>query len=402
MQILQKLDREAWVLLSISGLHAFSFSLSNAFVNVFLWKLNHDLFRIAIYNLANYIGIGLTFILAGWITKRVDRVISIRIGVSLQALFYLLVLLLGTRSSDFVLPLGFFLGLGSGFFWMSYNVLYFEISERDNRDVMNGISGFLASLTGIFAPLLSGFIITRVDHFLGYRIIFGISLAVFVLSVIVSFFLKLRKAEGSYQLLKVIKIVIKPKENWFWINVATFFQGLREGVFLFFTGLLVYLITKNELTLGTYYTVASVVSLISYLLMGRFLKPEYRANSMLVATLMMGLLIIPFLIYWNIWTVWLYGVGLYLFYPFYYAPLTSIVYDVIGENRQAVQLRVEYVVSRELTLNAGRLLSILVFLWIISHSTDVKNAKSMLFVLGFMQVGSWFAIHKMRFKHTND
>jgi MFS transporter, YQGE family, putative transporter len=396
MYMLRRLDREAWVLLSISGLHAFSFVLSNAFVNVFLWKLNHDLFSIAIYNLANYVGIGITFILAGWITKHVDRIISIRIGVVLQALFYLSILLLGTQSVDYVLVLGFFCGLGSGFFWMSYNVLYFEISERDNRDLMNGISGFISSFTGMIAPLLSGFIITQVNnHFTGYRIIFGISLGIFVIAIIVSFLMKLRKSEGSFQLGRVMSISFQPKNNWFWINIATFFQGLREGLFLFFTGLLVFLVTNSELTLGTYYTIASIVSLISYFVMVRYLKPTWRTNAMLVASIMMGLVFIPFLVFWNTWTVLLYGIGLYLFYPFYFAPFTSTVYDVIGESSEAVKLRVEYVVFRELTLNFGRIISLLIFFLFISRSTDITSLKPLLLCLGFAQVGTWFAIRKI-------
>ncbi|MCH5583620.1 MFS transporter [Shimazuella sp. AN120528] len=395
MDFLKKLNREAWVLLGVSGLHAFSFALSNAFVNVFLWKINHDLFKIAWYNLANYFAIGVTFILAGWITKRVDRVISIRIGVALQALFYLTVLLLDTKAIDYVISLGFFLGLGSGFFWMSYNVLYFEISERDNRDVMNGISGFITSLSGMIAPLISGFIITRVDHFLGYRIIFGISLGIFALSVVVSFWLKLRKAEGRFRLREVMVISFRPNTNWFWVQLSSFFQGLREGVFLFFTGLLVYFITKNELTLGTYYTGASIVSLISYLLLGKYLRPAWRVNSVLVASVMMGLMIIPFLIYWNTWTVMLYGIGLYLFYPFYYAPTISIAYDVIGAHEKAVELRVEYVVAREIVMNFGRLISLIIFMIILAKTNTIASLKPLLLFLSFIQVGTWLSIRKV-------
>lgn len=395
MYFLKKLNREAWVLLGVSGLHAFSFALSNAFVNIFLWKINHDLFKIAWYNLSNYIAIAITFILAGWITKRVDRVISIRIGVALQALFYLTVLLLDTRAINYVVPLGFFLGLGSGFFWMSYNVLYFEISERDNRDVMNGVSGFITSLSGIIAPLISGFIITRIDHFLGYRIIFGISLGIFVLSVVVSFWLKLRKAEGKFRLGEVFSITFQPKTNWFWVQLSSLFQGLREGVFLFFTGLLVYFITKNELTLGTYYTIASLVSLISYLLIGRFLKPTWRVNALLVSTIMMGILIIPFLLYWNTWTVMVFGIGTFFFYPFYYAPTLSIAYDVIGEYKEAVEMRVEYVVAREIMINFGRLISLIIFMVILANTNNISSLKPLLLCLSFIQIGTWFAIRKV-------
>jgi YQGE family putative transporter len=391
-----KLNREAWVLLSISGLHAFSFALSNVFVNVFLWKIKHDLLVIAWYNVAEHFATALTFIIAGWITKRVDRVVSIRIGVALQALFYLTVLMLGTKAIDYAFILGLFLGVGSGFYWLSFNVLYFEISERDNRDAMNGASGFISSLAGMIAPITSGFLITHVDDLLGYRIIFSISLAIFALAVFVSFRLHLRRATGRFQLFPVLASSFNPHDDWFWIQWGTFFQGLREGIFLFLTGLLVYFVSNNELVLGSYLTLTSIVSLISYFILGKYLRPEWRMRAMLLACVMMGLLLLPFLYYWNTTTMMLYGAGLYLFYPYYYTATLSTAYDMIGGHPSEVERRVEHVVAKELMLNSGRLVSLFIFIAAYVQVPTLLTIKVLLFIFGFVQIVAWALLRKIR------
>ncbi|MDA8351868.1 MAG: MFS transporter, partial [Firmicutes bacterium] len=109
-----RLDRPAWLLLIINGLFAVSTAMSNTFVNVYLWKLKQDFIVIGRFNLASYLAMAITFVLAGRLAKQLDRVIAIRIGVALQALFYLAVLFFGPRSAELVIPLGFFMGIGSG------------------------------------------------------------------------------------------------------------------------------------------------------------------------------------------------------------------------------------------------------------------------------------------------
>ena len=76
-----KTNRDLKVLLMIGGLFAFATFLSNTFVNVFLWKQSNDYVNIAIYNLYISIFSPLSFLLAGRISKMVDRTIIIRLGM---------------------------------------------------------------------------------------------------------------------------------------------------------------------------------------------------------------------------------------------------------------------------------------------------------------------------------
>lgn len=390
-----RLDRSAWLLLVISGLFAVSTALSNTFVNVYLWKIKEDYIMIGRYNLASYLAMAVTFIFAGRLAKQVDRVIAIRIGVALQAVFYLAVLMLGKNTVQYVDWLGLFLGLGLGFFWLSFNVLYFEITERDNRDIFNGVNGLLTSTAGIIAPLISGLIITRIDQFTGYRVIFFMSLAIFLLAVIISFLLKRRSAHGVFQLKTVIEESIKSGRHWFWVNLAMVAQGVREGLFSFLLSLLFFITTKNELALGGYLTTTSAVSLLSYFLVGRYLRRRWRDKGMLVGTAMMGIMTLPLLWEVNTFTLYLLGVGVALFFPIYMVPLTSAVFDVIGESNDTAKLRVEYVVARELALNVGRILSVAAFLWWASSKPDLMQIKWLLIPVAFVQLFSWLTIRQV-------
>lgn len=396
-----QLDRQAWLLLLINGLFAVSTALSSTFVNVYLWKIKQDYAVIGWYNLFASIAMAATFVAAGKMAKQVDRVVAIRLGVGIHAVFYLSVLSLGEASVQMVPVLGSLLGIGAGFFWLAFHVLYFEITERHNRDIFNGVNGLLTSGAGIVAPLLSGWVITRVDQLTGYRIIFGVSLVIFLFAVIVSFFLERRSAQGDFRLGTVMHHTLRRGTNWFWVNLAMLAQGIREGVLVFLISLLVYVSTENELALGVYLTTVSAVSLVSYYLVGRFMQPHRRNGAIFVGALMLGVVVLPFVWSMETWSLIVLGVGAAFFYPLYMVPLTSTVFDVIGENWKTANLRVEYVVARELALNIGRVLSIVSFLWWVRSSSEIEQLRWLILAFGFVQLFSWAMIRRVPFFEGN-
>src|SRR5690625_1242977 len=96
------INRDLIFLLIIGGLYSLGIFLSNTFVNVYLWKQAGDYITIAVYNLAIFIFQPLTFILAGRIAKKVDRVIVLRLGVSFLSIFFLTVLIIGEDRTSVV------------------------------------------------------------------------------------------------------------------------------------------------------------------------------------------------------------------------------------------------------------------------------------------------------------
>lgn len=196
-------------------------------------------------------------------------------------MFYLTVLFIGDNASTFLLLLGCLLGIGNGFYWLAFNVLTFEVTEPDTRDFFNGFLGILGSVAGMVGPMLAGYIISTLTKTTGYTIIFGISLGLFSLAVVLSFFQKRRPASGQYLLKRIIK-ERKNDINWKLITNAHFFQGMREGTYAFVITVFVFIATGSEMALGTFGLINSGISFVAYYIVSRSIKNERRTKSILV------------------------------------------------------------------------------------------------------------------------
>ncbi|MGM7702001.1 MFS transporter [Pseudalkalibacillus sp. Hm43] len=407
MKALQKMigdieiTKDLLMLLIIGGLYSLSIALSNTFVNVFLWKQSGEFIDIAIYNLSIVVFQPITFIIAGRLAKRIDRVIVLRLGVISLSIFYLTVLLLGARAEHFLILLGGLLGIGMGFYWLAFNVLTFEITEPDTRDFFNGFLGLLTSFAGMVGPFLAGWIITRMDAFIGYKTIFAISLILFFAAVITSFMLNRRSAEGVFSFVRIIK-ERKKNPNWNRILYAHFFQGLREGTFIFVIVVWVFITTNSELALGTFGLINSAVSFLAYYVATRFIKSKHRKKAILLggSILYAALSLILFdLTFGKLIT---YGVIISIAYPILLVPYVSLTYDVIGRSWNAREMRIEYIVVRELYLNYGRITSIILFILTITFFDEKTSIPYLLPIIGVGHTLIYFCIRKISFQSDPD
>lgn len=390
-----ELTRDLSLLLMIGGLYSLSIALSNTFVNIYLWKQSGEFRDLGMYNLAVVVLQPITFILAGRWAKKIDRVIVLRIGVIFLALFYLTVLFIGTAASKYLLLLGGLLGVGYGFYWLAYNVLTFEITEPETRDFFNGFLGILSSVGGMIGPIAAGFIIAKMEKFLGYSIVFGISLGLFSLAVMLSFSLKRRPAKGKYYFVRILQ-ERKLNKNWQLINHAHFFQGFREGTFAFIISVFVFIATGSELSLGTFGLINSGVAFVAYYFVSRMIKKEMRKRAILIGGIILYLSIFIIVFDPTYVKLLIYAGVIAVAYPLLLVPYMSMTYDVIGRGWKAAEMRIEYIVVKEIFLNAGRVISILLFLLGIAFYDPDKVIPFLLLLLGAGHTLIYFFIRKVK------
>ncbi|MGY0692910.1 MFS transporter [Virgibacillus sp. FSP13] len=375
------INRDLIFLLVIGGLYSLGIFLSNTFVNIYLWKQSGDYITIAMYNLGIYLFQPVMFILAGRIAKKIDRVIVLRLGVIFLSLFFLSVLIIAEKASTYNFLLGSVLGIGYGFYWLAYNVLTFEITEPETRDFFNGFLGVLQSFGGMVGPVLAGFIIAKMTANVGYTTIFTISFILFICAVACSFALKRRQAEGDFHF-KRIFIERHHNKNWRKILHAHVFQGLREGIFLFVISIWVFLVTKSEFSLGMFNLCLSGLSFVFYFIATKYIKPSLRKKAILLGGVILYFSIYIILFKISYVNLIIYAVVIGIAYPIINVPYASLTYDVIGKAWKAKDLRVEYIVVRELFVNIGRVASISIFLITVSLFPAEKIIPILLVVLG--------------------
>ncbi|KZZ86331.1 MULTISPECIES: MFS transporter [Bacillaceae] len=376
-----EINKDLLMLLTIGGLYSLSIALSNSFVNVFLWKQTGEFADLGIYNLTIVIMQPLTFILAGRWAKKIDRVIVLRLGVLFLSIFYILVLIIGSHANQFLVLMGALLGIGYGFYWLAFNVLTFEITEPETRDFFNGFLGILTSSAGMVGPIAAGLVISLFAGNSGYKIIFAISLILFACAVGMSLLIKRRPSHGQY-LIKEVYLERKNNPNWKLITIAHFFQGLREGTFIFVIGVFVFITTGSELALGTFGMINSAVAFIAYYAASRVITKKIRKKAILAGGLLLYFSIFLILFNMSYQNLLIYAVCIAIAYPMLLVPYVSLTYDVIGRAWNAAGARVEYMVIRELFLNAGRVVSIAGFIAVVMLFDVQKSLPVYLAVIG--------------------
>lgn len=251
--------------------------------------------------------------------------------------------------------------LGTVFFWLAFNLLTFEITEPDTRDIFNGFMGGLESLGGMSGPIIAGIIIAKMQTNIGYMTIFSLSFGLFILAVICSFFLNRRGADGKYDLVTVVK-EIKNNNNWKNTIYANIFQGMREGLFIFVITIWVFLVTKSELALGVFNLTINGIAFVFYLIVTKVVSQTMRKKAILFGSLIISFSV--FIILFDLTYIHLivYAIIIGIGHPILNVPFNSMTYDVIGQSNYVKELRIEYVVTLEFFVNIGKVFSILIFI----------------------------------------
>lgn len=370
-------SQDLYLLLLIGGLYSIGLFLSNTFVNIYLWRQTEDFLTIAIYHLAIVISKPITFVVAGKITKRIDRVIVLRLGVIFLSLFFLTVLILQDNASYFNVLLGALIGIGYGFYWLAFNVLTFEITEPYNRVFFNGILGSLQSISGMVGPLLAGTIILHMETNIGYMTVFSMSFILFIIAVVLSFFIKRRETDGIYRLQPVV-LEVKRNRDWKLILFANFFQGIRDGVFVFVISIWIFLVTRNEFSLGIFSLLLNGSSFIVYIIVTKFITDAYRARLIFIGGIIVSFAIWIVIVEVTFFNLMIYAIVIGIFFPIIIVPFQSLTYDVIGKAHEARDLRIEYIVLLEVISNLGSIVSIAIFIYGITFYTAHKSIPVML------------------------
>ena len=129
----------------------------------------------------------------------------------------------------------------------------------------------------MIGPIAAGYTISRMEKWSGYTVIFFLSLVLFAIAVVLSFFLSKRECEGRYEIVQVLKErrIDKIGER---LHELIFPRIERRNVY-FVISVYVYLATNSEFALGKYSLVNSAVSFVCYYLVARMLKKEWRKKQ---------------------------------------------------------------------------------------------------------------------------
>jgi YQGE family putative transporter len=383
--------KDTKLLFIVSALFTLAMGISGVFVNVFFWKQTSDFSIIVIYNLTHYLTTPITFIVGGMIAKKKNGVWSLRIGLMLYAVFYALIAFLGDKAALQIYLVGILFGMATGFYWLAYNTLSFDLTNTKNRDTFNGLNGSIGGIVSAVTPITSAYIISRFGGFRGYRIVFVITLALFVALFLLSLILKC-KTYGSK--LDFKRCFSRNTVEWSIIRKATAIWGFRDVIIGFITTILIIQITNSELSLGTITLAASLISSASFWLVQKIIKPQGRRLSILIGSIGAFIAVLGLVMKVSFTTLIFY-VGMDAFFlPFLAIQLYSSTFNVIDRSHEE-DMRIEYMINKDFVLNLGRIISSLILLVLISIFKDSSILKAYLLLIGVVPLVSAYFLRRL-------
>ncbi|WP_139906149.1 MFS transporter [Clostridium thermarum] len=386
------MSKEAKILIVVSTLFTLAMGLSGIFVNVFFWRQSNSFMLIVLYNLMHYLVTPLAFVAAGWLSKKKNGIWSLRIGLMLFGIFFGLILLIGDCCIYYAYPLGILFGIASGFYWLAYNTLSFDFTSTNNRDTYNGYNGSCSGIAGAIAPITSGFIISSMKGVTGYRVVFIITLTLFVILLGISLLLRCQNYGTKLNLSKAIG---KNCEEWQSIRKATFLWGFRDVIIGFTINILIIQTTGSELTLGKLTLLAALISSGAYVLVQKIVKPPRRRASVYLGAIASFVAIWGVIINVNYSTIFLYTVMDAFFLPFFLIQLSSSTFNVINRAHDE-DMRIEYMINKDLVLNSGRVLSAIVLLILLNMFKKANIFRYYLIFIGAAPVLAAFYLAKLK------
>lgn len=385
------MGKNAKVLILISGLYTFAMGLSSIFVNVFFWRETNNFIIVAAYNLVIHIVTPAVFILAGMLSKRKNGIWSMRLGLLIYSIFFASILLIGNKGPIYIYLLGALCGIAAGFYWLAFNTLCFDFTDISGRDTFNGFNGCCAGIGTILGPITSAFIISRYKGLIGYRVVFFMTFIIFILLILISLKFSCKNYSDK---LNFKTVFFGNCEEWKIVSKSTFVWGFRDATIVLVVNIMIIQMLKSELTLGIFILIASLFSAASYLIVQKIIKPKRRRSSILVGTI--GSFLAVWLLIFKIGypTLFLYIVMDAFFLPFYMVQLSSATFNVINRAHEE-DLRIEYMINRDIVLNSGRIISTIILILMLTFSKNSEVLKVYLVFMGVSSLGAGYFLRKL-------
>jgi MFS family permease len=251
------------------------------------------------------------------------------------AAFALLALLPPTKELLFVYQ--FLTGTPCFFFWIPFNILYFELAKK-NAATLSTVYMSMNSLLGLMLPIASGYIAQAFS----FNVMFAASLFVFLLPAVAVFMLKPRGFQYN-----LASSLLKTKG----FKTLCFIEGVSTGGAATVIAVISLVYFREPLGLGGFLAVTTLFSVIASLIVSRFSdKTRKRKTYIAVFGCLAAIATIAAAFGTNL-TAWYGAVGVRNFFLTLFLPFTAVI--LVDSRRDMGKI----MVGNEWALNAGRLVS---------------------------------------------
>lgn len=395
----KKLHQDARQLLISIFLYNLISPLIGIFLTAFLWRESHSLLLVASYNVIYFLVIPLGFYLNGWLLRRYQPALPFTLSLLATGGAIAVLTFLPTISYTTIIIFGIVNGVSAGVYWANRNLLTLQATQSDDRIYFSSLESSSGNLTDVVIPLLiGGFIALGATLHIyssaqGYQILVLLMVGIIIAIGAVSRKISIKKPSLDKLFLKQIS------RKWKTFRWLEFILGLKEATVTFIPPLLVLILVGQEGTLGAIRSASTILAGLFVYILGKSLKTHHRLRLILISIIITVLGGIVFGITYSAIGVFIFFACQALAEPFVWVGLSSINYDLIDQDNKDPKLHYAYVCDQEVYLNGGRVVGIVLFIVLLSLSSNEFALRFAPFIFGATQILLLITARSIEKKH---
>ncbi|MEK7591861.1 MAG: hypothetical protein AAB508_00535 [Patescibacteria group bacterium] len=386
------LNREERHLIAIQGLYFFAGGLASIFVTIFLFA-HSDLRTTIFFQFWTFSSTLFFFELSGWSLRKFSSGAHMKLSVATSALFYLLLFILQDRTIRYLIPLALLNGFGIGIYWAAYNLNQYIFSNEAKREQYFGYSSALVNMLSAVAPFLGGVII-----FIGSSLWYGASAGyailfflVFLLRAFMIFFIG-KLPSHEMPLFSYRHMFTKHRSRrWTLVLWQHILFGMYDIALGTVTGVLFYLILKEEVWVGAVQTVGYILGTVGGVTCAKLLEKQHR--YFWVGAIGLSAALVVFALFQNPVGLWIFVIISGFTGPFLNTWISSLWFQTMDTIADHFRNKYHLLLERDMALGLSRIVS-LAFLYIyLSYGDQVALAKEWLYFLPILPLGIGILLH---------
>ena len=345
---------EANILIAINSLKKIISIFFGPFLTAYFIKVSTEsLIDLSIYNIMNYIVLGIGGIIIGWIVRNKFQLGMFRIGIISNFIYIFAIIVLKEQILKHLSLISFLYGFSAITYYYPYNLFIANKINNKERTNYEFKKKLVSTIIAIVVPIILGSIITTTNFELTAIIILFVSLV----QIISSFFIKSVEYKNcNFTPIKSFKIFIKNKDiiNMFFME---YFKGMNvsEGALEVVLTVLIFDAFKTNLNLGILSSVSSFLLILMQYLYTKKLKDKNDKFIILLCSLIPILSLILLLLFTNNITLILYYLCYSTFVNILCVILDVKLFNISNCKEIKCDNQMEFWSIREVILNLGRI-----------------------------------------------
>lgn len=382
------LSTVAQQLLISSTIYELAYPILFTFLSAFLFRSTGGFLASALFNIGLMIGIPAGFYLNGLLLAYCNSKWLFLVGLLGQGLVASTVFFLPSVTPIIIFIIGFLQGLPMGLYFGNRNFITLEVTQDGDRSYYTGLEQIVGNIAGVISPVITGWAIVFGAQWsrLSLQQTYQLLAAIATLGLIVGgrTFFSAEVNNPTFTKLWLGKL----QSAWSKGRLREVLYGMSNGIKIVTFPLLVLFAVGKEGALGTMQSLAAIVASGVLYVLARKIKVENRKMLMWVCVLINILCVLPLFLTFSLPSIILFLLAAPTVQQLFWVAFHPYQLQIIdGEDNGSPANNYAYIADRELHLNIGRVLAIILFLVLFQMTSNEYALRLAPLIIALLQLG---------------